>query len=122
MKKVVRNSKDERFTDIDQYFRIMMKQHDDFFNDKLSGTTNLKTVINSMDLTIQEKNHIFRLHNTGSETEVYASELFKYCQYLQMSGKVPSGFADQVYVLSVDWPLDLLIDYIDPAGDNKDDE
>lgn len=29
-----------------------------------------------------------------------------------MSGKVPNGFADQVYVLSVDWPLDLLIDYI----------
>lgn len=65
-----------------------------------------------MDLSTQEKNHIFRLHNSASDTEVYGSELFKYCQYLQIKGKVPNGFADQIYVLSVDWPLDLLCDYV----------
>ena len=35
-----------------------------------------------------------------------------YCSELANRGKVSKDFPNQVYVLSVDWPLDFITDYI----------
>lgn len=55
---------------------------------------------------------IIHLHNEASNSEVYGSELFRFCQQLVQKGKAEEGFEDQIYVLSVDWPLDFLVGYI----------
>jgi hypothetical protein len=36
--------------------------------------------------------------------------MFEYCQDLEEQGAVSKGFSDKIYVLSVDWPLDFLMD------------
>lgn len=113
LKNVMRIADDQRFSSMDDYFKIMIQQYNEFFENELSGKTNLKSVILEQNkLTRQEKNHIIRLHNEASESEVYGQELFRYCQKLVQQGKADEGFEDQIYVLSVDWPLDFLVGFI----------
>ena len=57
-------------------------------------------------------NQIIYLHNHGTEDEVYGSRLYLYCTQLMNEGKVEQSFPNQIYVLSVDWPLDFVTDYI----------
>lgn len=57
---------------------------------------------------------IVDLHNEASSDEVYATSLYTYCRELVDQGKVPEGFDDQVYVLSIDWPLDFTVARIIP--------
>lgn len=57
-------------------------------------------------------NLIIRYHNEGIEDEVYGSRLYMYCTQLVEEGKVPADFPNQIYVLSVDWPLDFVTDYV----------
>ena len=42
--------------------------------------------------------------------DVYKRQLFKYSKDLVQAGKVKENFPEQVYILSVDWPLDLLME------------
>jgi hypothetical protein len=49
------------------------------------------------------------LHNTATEDETYGLHLYNYCLELAEQGKVEKDFANQIYVLSVDWPLDFAI-------------
>ena len=82
-----------------------------FFKSKLSGKINLKTeLINADFLSLSQKNQIVKMHNRASETEFYGEKMFSYCQDLEEQGIAPQGFSDQIYVLSVDWPLDFLLD------------
>ena len=37
-------------------------------------------------------------------------------------GKVDKDFANQVYVLSIDWPPDFAIDFIQEINENPDDQ
>ena len=106
-------SDDQRFASMDDYFKIMIEQYNEFFQNELSGKTNLKSVIKEQHrLSLSEKNQIIRLHNEASDSEVYGQELFRFCQQLVQEGKADEGFEDQIYVLSVDWPLDFLVGYI----------
>ena len=36
---------DQRFSSMDEYFKIMIQQYNEFFQNELSGKTNLKSVI-----------------------------------------------------------------------------
>ena len=66
-------AKDDRFKDMDSYFKIMSEQYEEFFTDPLTGPTNLKTVLKQMygKLSLREMNTIIHLHNTASKDEVY---------------------------------------------------
>ena len=55
---------------------------------------------------------IFKLHNEAIEEETYARGLYNFCQELIEEGKLPEGFDDKAYILSVDWPIDFNIDLI----------
>lgn len=63
-------------------------------------------------MSLSEKNQIIHLHNEASEDEIYGARLYMFCQELSKQGKVIEDFPNQIYVLSVDWPLDFLVDYI----------
>ena len=63
-------------------------------------------------LSTADKNMIFQLHNDAIEEETYGRALYNYCQDLIDEGKVPEGFDDKAYILSVDWPIDFKIDLI----------
>lgn len=71
---------------------------------------NLKSVLDQQRLETKEKNKIIMLHNEASNTEAYGQDLYKHCVALEQQGKAEQGFADKIYVLSVDWPLDFLMD------------
>jgi len=43
---------------------------------------------------------------------VYGEELYKHCNQLVEDGQVDEEFPDKIYVLSIDWPLDFLMDPI----------
>lgn len=57
-------------------------------------------------------NDIIYLHNQGIEDDVYGSRLYMYCTKLANQRKVSKDFPNQIYVLSVDWPLDFITDFI----------
>lgn len=41
----MRIADDQRFSSMDDYFKIMIQQYNEFFENELSGKTNLKSVI-----------------------------------------------------------------------------
>lgn len=116
LKKIFKVAQDKRFDDIDAYFKILTEQYKDFFNNDLSGATNLETVLNAHwnendgSLALQEINNLVHLHNNACFDEVYGQRLFKYAKDLVEAGKVKENFPEQIYILSVDWPLDLLME------------
>ena len=76
-------------------------------------------------ITIPEKNKIFNLHNEAADDLIYGSRLYEYCIQLSNQGKVETEFANKIYILSVDWPIDLSIEPIvegDYPDDDDDDE
>merc|ERR1719460_2059280 len=93
---------------------MVMRKYREFSSNKLSEKTNIRNVVTSQHqkLTRLEMNTIIYLHNQGIEDEIYGQRLFSFCAKLSMDGKVDSNFANQVYVLSVDWPVDFIVDYI----------
>lgn len=113
LRKIEKQVDDKRFADVAEYLCTVARQHKDFFSDPLSANTNIKNIVRQKEsLTRKEKNTIFQLHNTASEDETYGSRLYNYCQELVDRGKVDSDFPNQIYVLSVDWPLDFAVDLI----------
>merc|ERR1712227_518376 len=113
LKKIVNDVDDQRFANMEGYFEIMIEQHRDFFANKLSGNTHIRNVVMSQaKLTLEEKNQIIYLHNHASNDDVYGARLYVFCQELAKQGKVVEDFPNQIYVLSVDWPLDFLVDHI----------
>ena len=52
-------------------------------------------------------NTIVQLHNSASMDETYGEKLLKFTRKLADQNKVPDTFPEQIYILSVDWPLDL---------------
>lgn len=113
LKKIVNDVDDQRFANMEGYFQIMIEQHRDFFANKLSGNTHIRNVVMSQaKLSLEEKNQIIRLHNEASDDDVYGARLYMFCQEMAKQEKVVEDFPNQIYVLSVDWPLDFLVDYI----------
>jgi hypothetical protein len=66
-------------------------------------------------LTVKEKNQIITRHNNASDRDIYGQELYSFCQQLEKEKKVVKGFAHQIYVLSVDWPLDFALEKLPEA-------
>ena len=104
-------AEDDRFKDLDAYFKILIGQYNEFFGSKLSGRTNIKTVLASLydKLGLKNINRLIYLHNTASADEEYGQRMFDYCTTLVEHGLVPESFPEQFYILSVDWPLDFLV-------------
>lgn len=113
LKNIMKDVDDQRFANMESYFKVMIEQHRDFFANKLSGNTHIRNVVMSQaKLTLEEKNQIIYLHNHASNDDVYGARLYVFCQELAKQGKVVEDFPNQIYVLSVDWPLDFLVDHI----------
>ena len=51
---------------------------------------------------------VIDLHNTMRGTSLMYQKL----QGLEKEGKIPEGHAQKLFVLSVDWPKNVLVDYI----------
>ena len=45
LRNVMKVANDQRFSSMDEYFKIMIQQYNEFFQNELSGKTNLKSVI-----------------------------------------------------------------------------
>ena len=84
---------DQRFTNIEHYVRILQKQYKEFFTNRLSGKTNIRSVVTvQKNLSREEMNQIIYLHNHGTEDDVYGSRLYMYCNQLMNEGKVAKEF------------------------------
>ena len=123
LRKLMSVARDSRFDNFDEYLRVVMQQHNDYFHGELTAKSNLKTVVNQQKgLSLSEKNKIFKLHNGASNSEVYGAELYDFVSGLVRENKAPQGFDEQVYVLSVDWPLDMQIEYEPVSPETEDHE
>ena len=79
---------------MDQYLAKITTVWNDFISDALSKEVNLKKVVSEdPNLTLHEKNMIFRLHNTASENEKYGIELYNYCLNLAQTNNLAPNFA-----------------------------
>ena len=71
---------------------------------------NLKNIVcENASISKQEMNQIFELHNTATDDDVYGERLFTFLLNLVDNGQIRQEWAVQVFVLSIDWPLDLKI-------------
>ena len=50
------------------------------------------------------------LHNEADKDEVYGSKLYGQCKEFEMQGRVEQGFGEKVFFLSVDYPMDLVME------------
>lgn len=101
---------DKRFTNLEQYLDVCIGQYKEYFEEnKLTKETNLKKFITEQlpELSKVEKNNILKLHNSACEDTVYGQNLYHYLQELVEMGKIAPGTEDKLFVLSVDWPLDM---------------
>ena len=74
---------------------------------------NLKQFVMSQEkLSDKEKNAIFYFHNNGSEDEVYAMRMMQFVQSLRRKGKLEKADEERILLLSIDWPVDIQIEYI----------
>ena len=120
LKKIQKGVDDRRFKNLEEYLQTLIKIREQFYSDPLSKHINIKSVVRENDqLTRREKNKLFHLHNTATEDETYGLHLYNYCLELAAQGKVDKDFANQIYVLSVDWPLDFAIEPIAEREDSQ---
>lgn len=63
-------------------------------------------------LSLSEANLLIRLHNEATDDWVYGERLHFHLQQLFSMNKIQVQMIDQLYLLSVDWPFDLMVDRI----------
>ena len=74
---------------------------------------NLKSfVISRPNLSLDEKNKIFHLHNSASNDEKYGQRLLHYVLELVAEGKLEEKDDYRIFIYSIDWPVDIQIDKI----------
>jgi hypothetical protein len=74
----------------------------------VNETENLRSfVTNQKKLSKTEKNHIFHLHNTASDDEVYALRLVNYTRQLKHDEKLTEQDDYRILLYSIDWPVDI---------------
>lgn len=59
-----------------------------------------------LDLTTEEKNMIINLHNEARGSTMF----FEYLVKLEKAQKIDQGEAQKIFVLSVDWPQNVVVD------------
>lgn len=118
LKKFFGNVKDNRKDNFEEYFSQLIKVYKDELPDDSSAgegskMNNLKQFVMSQEkLSDKEKNGIFYLHNNGSEDEVYAMRMMQFVQSLRRKGKLEKADEERILLLSIDWPVDIQIEYI----------
>ena len=68
------------------------------------GSDNLRVKTLSLDLSKNQVNMVFQLHNTAVGHEYYGQELYVYLLALVEGGKIKQETADDLFLLSIDWP------------------
>ena len=75
------------------------------FKDLKNQLLDLEEYVKSLDtMTDLEKNLLFSLHNLADGDDIYGERLFTYLLDLTDVGLINSIEADNIYILSIDWP------------------
>ena len=61
------------------------------------------------NLSTAQQNKIFDLHNYAYSDQVYGERLYQYLRELVEIRRLSAVDVDHLYILSVDWPIDVLI-------------
>ena len=74
---------------------------------------NVRSFIKDKDtLTKEEKNRLINFHNTAVDDKMYGDRLYAFSKDLVQKGKLQEGDEDRILIYSVEWPVDIQLDYV----------
>lgn len=83
------------------------KDFTNYFDTITTRYNNFKYVLElQLDLSVKEKNTIIEIHNMSRGTNIFYTHL----QNLERKEKIPEGDAQKLFVLSVDWPKNIMVE------------
>lgn len=63
-------------------------------------------------LDLKDANTLISLHNHACEDWVYGEKLLYHLHFIAECGNLQPPMVEQLYLLSVDWPFDIMIDHL----------
>ena len=84
------------------------RDFDNYFDTITTRYNNFKYCLElQLELSVEEKNLVIDIHNLSRGTSMFYDHLMS----LETNGKIENGDAQKLYILSVDWPQNVMVDH-----------
>ena len=84
------------------------RDFDSYFDTITTRYNNFKYCLElQLELSVEEKNLVIDIHNLSRGTSMFYDHLMS----LETNGKIENGDAQKLYILSVDWPQNVMVDH-----------
>lgn len=84
------------------------REFDNYFDTITTRYNNFKYCLElQLELSVEEKNMVIDIHNLSRGTSMFYDHLMS----LETNGKIENGDAQKLYILSVDWPQNVMVDH-----------
>ena len=84
------------------------RDFDSYFDTISTRYNNFKYCLElQLELSVEEKNLVIDIHNLSRGTSMFYDHLMS----LETNGKIENGDAQKLYILSVDWPQNVMVDH-----------